>query len=49
MQEIIRQYGSVILAVIAAGMVLGVFAAVLAGPVREMILLHSSSFLSCCV
>ena len=36
MQEILRQYGNAILAVVAAGLLIGIFAAVIAGPPPEI-------------
>lgn len=46
MQEILRQYGNAILAVVAAGLLIAVFAAVVTGPLRSMFLLYAGSFLS---
>ena len=46
MQEILRQYGNAILAVVAAGLLIGIFVAVMAGPLRDMFLFYTGSFLS---
>ena len=46
MQEILRQYGNAILAVVAAGLLIGIFAAVMAGPLSDMFLFYTGSFLS---
>lgn len=46
MQEIIRQYGGTILAAVAAGVLLGVFAMVLSGPLGELILSYANGFLT---
>ena len=46
MQEILRQYGNAILAVVAAGLLIGIFAAVMAGPLSYMFLFYTGSFLS---
>lgn len=46
MQEILRQYGNAILAVVAAGLLIGILAAVMAGPLSDMFLFYTGSFLS---
>lgn len=46
MQEIIRQYGGAVLAVMGTMVLLTVFGIVLAGPLGEFILSHMNGFLT---
>lgn len=46
MQEMIRQYGGMVLAVTGAMILLAAFGAVLAGPLGEFILSHVNGFLT---
>ena len=46
MQEILRQYGNAILEVVAAGLLIGIFAAGMAGPLSDRVLFYTGSCLS---